>query len=107
MSDFEKHLDDLLDRLRSGKATSQEIAELEQRLADDADLRKQFRSRMRQEANLLSTFQTHPTEMLPFEPEPIKIAKSRFPTLAIAAAFMVTALVTCYILEKQSQRRRD
>lgn len=58
-------LNRFVDRLREGDATAREITEWERRLADDAELRRCYRARMRMEANLQTTFQADRPDLTP------------------------------------------
>ncbi|MDF1814095.1 MAG: FecR family protein [Verrucomicrobiales bacterium] len=101
MNDFDAKLDELIDRLRSCESSKEEIAEMETLLANDPVLRKRFRSRMRLESYLLSAFQSHQEETLPFETEPATWTPPRLlitATAVIAACLLLTGLVTFLFL---------
>ncbi|MEN8716396.1 MAG: FecR domain-containing protein [Verrucomicrobiales bacterium] len=107
MNDFDTRLDALINRLRSGEATGEEIAEIEHHLADDAELRKRYRSRMRMEAHLFGTFQEHQPEMVPFESVVIEKPKwsfARHPAITIAAGVMLTALLISVFVRPNSPK---
>ena len=103
MNDFETGLDKLIDRIRSGEASAEEIAEIEELLVGDAELRKRYRARMRMESHLIDSFQQHQSEMLPFEPasQSNVLSVGNFysnPILAVAAGVILLATLTVAIL---------
>lgn len=100
MNNFDSKLDDFLERLRSGKASSKEISEIEESLRNDDELRKQFRSRMRLESHLSHAFQAHQEEFLPFDsahrPPPRQRSFS-YRAMGIAASLLAAVFLIFFL----------
>ncbi|MEM1295891.1 MAG: FecR family protein [Verrucomicrobiota bacterium] len=107
MNEFEAKLDTLIERLRAGAATKEEIAEMERLLQGDAQLRKRYRSRMRMEAHLFDTFQHHQPEMRPFDPEPATRSRWRLQAkqlLALAASVVLLGMLSVALWQPNGPR---
>jgi len=107
MNGFDTKLDELLDRLRSGDAVPEEVAEMERLLAADPELRKHYRARMRMESQLSDTFQEHPPMILPFDPPAAPNPRSRWQLAAagvvgIAASIVGALLIGGYLSRSKS-----
>ena len=91
MNDPHPNLDRQIDRLQNGAMDRQEFAAFEACLLADPALRRQFRSRMRMEANLYSESQAAPAEILP----PVMLTPLRPPVSRgwTAAAAGIAALL--------------
>lgn len=92
------NLDRIIDDLREGRMTKQGLADFEKWLLEDAELRKEFRARMRLEANLHYQLQAAPEEMHPLLQQDSTHSQSRaVPSLvAVAAAVALALLITLW-----------
>jgi hypothetical protein len=91
-------LDSFIDSMRTGEVDAEEFSAMERRLRDDPAFRRQYRERMRMEANLLSNFQAARPDIVPplmAGPMPRSTRRRWIPTIAagIAAALAIGFLI--------------
>lgn len=65
MNNEEFNFDRYIDGLRDGSVTKDDLAELERALLDDAELRREYRKRMRMEGSLHHEMQEAPADIIP------------------------------------------
>lgn len=109
MTKFDQKLDALLDRIRSGDASSEEVGKLEKQLAANPELRKHYRARMRMEAELHNAFQEISDNILPFELEPAAVNRTHatFRSIAMGLGVLAAGIAAVLMIGKMTQATDD